>query len=203
MKTTHLRTIALSALGLSLAAAAFAAAPQPRISGNGPAGIFGMAPLQKCGGSIGNGLAAYGDGPWSCCQSFVADGSGVNTISVQGLSANGFTSVTLVANIYTDNGLGFPGTLLASSTPTTVSGLPNYPAVKRASVSFPSGASLSAGSSYVIEWTAVPGSGACFVLGSASDVCADGSAGQNLGDGNGYFTYVGASGTVDLFHGVK
>ncbi len=202
MRTTHLRTLVLSALGLSLAAAAFAAAPKPSISGAGPAGAFGMAPLQRCGGTIGNGLAAYGDGPWTACQSFVADGSGVNTISVQGLSANGFTSITLVANIYTDNGLGFPGTLLASSTPTTVSGLPNYPAVKRASVAFPSGASLTAGSSYVIEWTGVVGSGACFVLGSANDVCADGAAGQDIGSG--YYTYIGSAGTsIDLFHGVK
>src|SRR5439155_24805806 len=96
------------------------------------------------------------------------------------ISRNGFSSCQLIAEVYADDGFGHPtGSAIVTGTK-AFSGLPSYPSFIKAIVPV-SGGSLSAGVSYVVVWNTVQGTGgACFVDGSAADVCADGHASQAL-----------------------
>ena len=203
MRTTHLKAVALTALGLALAVAAFADAPVPRISGGGASigndYYLNLTPLNKCGGSISNGYAAYGANGWFTAQSFIPTATGQIAQMVVGLSKNGGNgSTSIYAELHDDDGLGHPGALLATSNVSNVTGLPSYPSAKRVSITFSGGPVINAGQSYVMVFTSTPTSGASFVDGTTSDApCTDGHWSQDISDGNGYVDYPG-----DAFRGI-
>jgi hypothetical protein len=190
MRTTHLRILAVCVLTLMVAGSAFAAGVEKSIMGRGgenPIGGVGIdvTQLGACGSSTGisRGLGAYGDGPWTVAQSFVASASGTPAAVGCGLSYNGFPrSCTLIVSIFNADAAGHPTGSAIASGQRAVSGLPGYPSAKRTIVPV-SGGSLVAGNSYCVVWGTVPGSGACFVDGSSDDVCSNGHASQSLDGG--------------------
>lgn len=114
------------------------------------------------------------------CESFVADITGQVGVAVCGLSMYGYpntTTPTVVAEIYTDDGMGFPGVFLGSSEPVTVtvSGPGIGPTPAR--LPFVNGPALVAGTAYVVVFR--PVEGLClFATGGDETACPDGKGGR-------------------------
>ncbi len=202
MKATHLKTFALCLLGLVVAGGAFASnAPVPYISGTGisaPGENYGInvSAMWKCiPTTIDNGLGVYDAGPWVVKQSFTPTKTAKLVGVGVGMSMNGFSTVNIYCELYTDNGNGFPGSLLSTSKTKTVNNPPSWPSYVKVPMPWGAGGpTLSAGTSYVALFKTV--GSACFIDGNyTSDPCAGGSWDQSLDNG---ITWQGWSG--DLGH---
>ncbi len=114
------------------------------------------------------------------CESFVADISGQVGVATCGLSMYGYpntTTPTVVAEIYTDDGMGYPGTFLGSSEPVTVTVSGPGIGPTSARLPFVNGPTLLAGSSYVVVFR--PVEGLClFATGGDETACPDGKGGR-------------------------
>lgn len=178
--------VLLLAFALVGASTALAAAPQPSIFGAGSSPSFddylpNFMTMSSCGGPIGTGWGVSTTNGWLVSQQFVPTITDTPLGVLVGLSANGFSSCDIMATIYTDAGGGVPGTLICTSSPVPVTGLPTYPTAKKVGIRFQSGGiTLIGGTSYIMVFECP--TNACFVVGNGTNACT-GVAYQSLNAG--------------------
>ncbi len=110
------------------------------------------------------------------CQSFVADASGTPAAAVAWFTVWNYqtTHPTIVAELFTDDGNGFPGTLLATSQPTSLTVTP-FSATPGRFV-FIAAPPVTAGVSYVLEFR--PTAGLCQILAGPDETQCPGKSGR-------------------------
>ncbi len=197
----RLLPVLIAAATLSTAAAQADAAPlraAPPPAFHGPAHPFDATDdatrivLSYCRRAINGAYGFWADVGWITAQSFTASKSGTLTHIVTGMTGNFLEDFTVTATLYTDDGYGHPGTLLATSAPTTVVDPPDYPQWRRVDVTFPTDpASLTAGGRYVIKWTGNLGAGSAgyVVVHEGAPGCSGGHLLQSVDNEQTWYDY--------------
>jgi hypothetical protein len=185
-RRSPVKTLAACFLALTFTTAAHAAFLPPRVL-SGDARDFALdmraAPtiLAGCARSVNGAYGFYGDVGWSVAQSFTPRLSGRLTSIITGMTGNNYEAFVVTARLYTDDGSGHPGTLLATSDSMIIAAPPPYPEWTNVEMTFPDPAVVTAGTSYVVKWTSGLGEGVGYVIvHQGRDGCPGGHLSQSV-----------------------
>lgn len=166
------------------------------------------SPLWSCSPLNINGdttlLIVWGARGYQVAQSFTPSRDGVPTSIAIALTQTPYdrntTASWLQASLFTDDGLGHPGTLLAASAPLHVTGI-GYYSVTRATFPFSTAPLLLGGTSYVVVLSAPPSERQVAVRGSAVDEtyhdCLGGHESSSVDGGLTWVDYVTGGYSID------